>query len=99
MTKFRTMGLLAPVLAAAMVLPLINQAGALTVTNRDAAEMEISVVEQEGQPAQAMMIKSQETLDSFCQEGCVISLANGETDTFEGDEIVTIQNGQFTVSE
>ena len=99
MSNFRMMAFGAPVAVMALLLPLSQAANALSITNRDASEMKMTVVEQEGQPGLEFSIEAQQTLDNICAKGCVITLNNGETDTFEGEESVIIQNGQFTISE
>lgn len=74
-------------------------ADALSITNRDSSEMAITVVEEEGKPGVTMKIEPSATLDGICTQGCVITLGNGESDTFEGEEFVSIEGGQFVISE
>lgn len=90
---------LAAIALTALLLPIGQAATALTITNRDADSMNLTVVEQSGQQGVELSIDTQQTLDGFCPRGCVITLGNGASDTFEGTEVVSIQNGQFIVDE
>ena len=86
--------------AAASALLLAGQAHALTLTNRDAVEQRLQIVEGDEMPmTQDFVINANQTLDPICEEGCTIALENGEQNTFEGDEVVYIEDGRFVTDE
>ena len=86
--------------AAASALLLAGQAHALTLTNRDAVEQRLQIVEGDEMPVtQEVVISANQTLDPLCEEGCTIALENGEQNTFTGDEVVIIQDGHFVIAE
>ena len=86
--------------AAASALFLTGQAHALTLTNRDAAEQRLQIVDIDEMPVtQDVVINANQTLDALCEEGCTIALENGEQGTFDGDEVVYIEDGRFVIAE
>lgn len=91
--------LTAPVLALTGALIGAQAAQALSITNRDTSDVTVTVSEGESKPAMNLTVKPGETLDNICATGCEISLANGVTDSFEGEETVLIEGGQLTISE
>lgn len=97
--NIRHLLLAAPVLAITWTLVAAQTAQALSITNRDTDEIAITVSEGESKPVMNLTVKPGETLDNICATGCEISLANGATDTFEGEESILIEDGQLIISE
>ena len=89
------------VLAAALIgLFITGQAHALTLTNRDAVDQRLLISEGGDETvAYEVVISAYETLVELCQEGCTISLENGEQESFEGYEDVSIEEGSFIIPE
>jgi hypothetical protein len=68
-------------------------AQAATVTNRDAKEYKLTVLE--GDKAQHLMLKPSGVLQDVCPKGCIVRLNDSENDEYEleGTEIVSIEDG------
>lgn len=79
--------------AAALALTMVVPANAITITNQDGADYELQIEEAAGGTSSAM-IAAGESLE-ICEDGCAISLENGERETFEGDETVELRDGGF----
>lgn len=75
-------------------------ANALTLTNSDDQTYEVTVVHGEGD-ASATLIELQggANVADICEDGCTIQLDNGVEMSFNGDEIVSIQDGEFVLAE
>lgn len=78
---------------------LAGEAQALSLTNRDPNQQWVEIIEGPGQKSRTVAIDYGETLDAPCDLGCTVILDNGAEERFEGDEIVHIENGRFTVIE
>jgi len=79
--------------AAALALTMIVPADAITITNQDAADYELEIEDAAGETSSAM-IAAGESLE-ICEDGCTISLENGERESFAGDETVELRDGGF----
>ena len=66
---------------------------AATVTNRDAKDYKLTVLE--GDKAQHLMLKPSGVLQDVCPKGCIVRLNDSENDEYEleGTEIVSIEDG------
>ena len=71
----------------------IAPAQAATVTNRDAKEYKLTVLE--GDKAQHHILKPSAVLPDVCPKGCIVRLNDSENDEYEleGTEIVSIEDG------
>lgn len=76
-------------LAGFLVLPPAA-ASAISLTNRDAAEQKLTLVE--GDKQSDLVIKAGEKLE-LCEKGCVIRMPDGEDYEFDGPEIVSLEDG------
>lgn len=72
-----------------------SQALALTVTNRDTSEQSLKITETGAQDSRVVVVEPGQTIADLCPSGCEIALSNGASASFDGDEIVNIQNGEF----
>jgi hypothetical protein len=63
---------------------------AITLTNRDAADQKLIIIE--GDKQSETVIKPGEKLE-LCQKSCVIRLPDGEDYEFDGGEIVSLEEG------
>jgi hypothetical protein len=63
---------------------------AITLTNRDAADQRLIIIE--GDKQSETVIKAGEKLE-LCQKSCVIRLPDGEDYEFDGGEIVSLEEG------
>jgi hypothetical protein len=66
---------------------------AATVTNRDAKDYKLTVLE--GDKAQHHTLKPSGVLQNVCPKGCIVRLNDSENDEYEleGTEIVSIEDG------
>lgn len=86
--------------AAAIGLLWVGQSQALTLTNRDAVDQRLQISEGGDEAVTYdVVISAYETLVELCQEGCTIALENGEQESFEGYEEVSIEEGSFVIPE
>ena len=71
----------------------VTWAQAATVTNRDAKEYKLTVLE--GDKAQHHTLKPSAVLPDVCPKGCIVRLNDSENDEYEleGTEIVSIEDG------
>ncbi len=81
---------LAAVLAAA-------PAQALQLTNRDATDQKIVVTEKTG--TQELLLKPSQMLDGVCNSGCTMKMSDGEEYEFDGNEVVSIEEGLMFLDE
>jgi hypothetical protein len=79
------------------VLASYSSAYALSVTNRDGTDQKITITEDKKQREET--IGPSKTLANFCLAGCVIQLQNGEEYEFDGNEIVSIEEGLMFLDE
>ena len=77
----------------ALTLVAMSPAEAATVTNRDAKEYKLTVLE--GDKAQHHVLKPSAVLPDLCPKGCIVRLNDSENDEYEleGTEIVSIEDG------
>ena len=70
-----------------------SSAHAVTVTNRDAKEYKLTVVE--GERSQDHALKPSGVLENICPKGCIVRLNDSENDEYEleGTEVVSIEEG------
>lgn len=74
-----------------------TSAMALTVTNREAADHKIKVIEQN--ETKEHNVAAGKTLEGVCSAGCVVQLQNGDEYEFEGTEVVSIEDGYMFLDE
>lgn len=70
---------------------------ALSVTNRDGTDQKLTITE--GEKQREEVVAPSKTLASICPAGCVIQLQNGEEYEFDGNEIVSIEEGLMFLDE
>ena len=75
----------------------VSQAQALQITNHDATEQKITVTEKE--KAHDLVVKPSEVLDGICNDGCTIKTSDGEEYEFDGNEVVSIEEGLMFLDE
>ncbi|NNE24405.1 MAG: hypothetical protein HKN11_17525 [Rhizobiales bacterium] len=79
---------------------MAGTANALTLTNNDEVEYGLEVILGEGgADLQTLQLPGGQSLTDICDQGCTIKLPNGAEQEFEGDENVTIQDGEFMIAE
>ena len=88
-------------LAALAALAIVaGPAQALTMTNNDAVDYEVIVIEGQGDGVTSQFdLEAGGSQFEFCENGCTIQLSNGTEATFNGDESVLIEDGQFVIAE
>lgn len=74
-----------------------SQAQALQLTNRDTAEHKIALTEPSG--AQEVVIKPSQVIDGLCKAGCTMKMSDGEEYEFDGNEVVSIEEGLMFLDE
>jgi len=84
-------------LTSLIALAAASQAQALQVTNRDAADHKISVTDKSS--TQELVVKASQVLDGICTGGCTIKTEDGEEYEFDGNEIVSIEEGLMFLDE
>ncbi|MDX1402271.1 MAG: hypothetical protein R3245_10140 [Kiloniellales bacterium] len=86
--------------AAILALLLAGDGMALTLTNWEAVDQRLQISEGGDETVTYdIVISAHETLVELCQDGCTISLENGEQQSFEGSEEVSIEDGRFVILE
>jgi hypothetical protein len=70
---------------------------ALKLTNRDATEQKMTI--HENAATREQVLKPSETLDGVCSGGCTIQMQDGEEYEFDGNEIVSIEEGLMFLDE
>ena len=85
--------------AGALTLVLAWQAQAMTLTNRDTTDLMVKITDTGDDAGQDLIIAANETLEDVCENGCTITLEDGQTLDFNGDEDVYIEGGRFIVAE
>ena len=70
---------------------------ALKLTNRDPIEQKLTITENSAIREQTL--KPTETVDNFCVGGCTIQIQNGEEYEFDGNEVVSIEEGLLYLDE
>ncbi len=74
-----------------------SQAEALQLTNRDTAEHKIALTE--GGSTQDLLIKPSQVIDGICKAGCTMKTPDGEEYEFDGNEVVSIEEGLMFLDE
>lgn len=80
-----------------IALAAASRAEALQVTNRDATDHKIAVTEKSG--TQDLVVKASQVLDGICTGGCTIKTQDGEEYEFDGNEVVSIEEGLMFLDE
>lgn len=72
-----------------------SAAHAATVTNRDARDHKVTIIE--GDARNYHVVKPNAVLEGICQKGCLIRLDDSEEDPYElkGSEVTSIEEGQL----
>jgi hypothetical protein len=93
-----TKNIMIAMIAAALPLFLTGQAYALTLNNCTQVELNLQIIEGDDDwEARDVVLSADRTHDVFCEEGCTIILENGVEESFDGDEVIYIENGQFVI--
>lgn len=74
-----------------------SQASALQLTNRDTADHKLVVTEKD--TTQELIVKPSQVVDDICEKGCTIKMSDGEEYEFDGNEIVSIEEGLMFLDE
>ncbi len=85
------------VLTCLAALAAASQAEALQLTNRDTADHKIALTEPSG--TQEVLIKPSQVIDGICKTGCTMKMADGEEYEFDGNEVVSIEEGLMFLDE
>lgn len=85
------------VLTCLAALAVASQAEALQLTNRDTADHKIALTEPAG--TQEVQIKPSQVIDGICKAGCTMKMADGEEYEFDGNEVVSIEEGLMFLDE
>ena len=88
------------IIATGAILISLSTAFALELTNDDDTTYAIEIIEGEGDSTQRDYELDSDTILEFdCETGCTIQIVNGMQQQFNGDEVVTITNGEFVIVE
>ena len=86
--------------AGIIALSAFAPAHALTITNNDTADYEVTIVEGQGDGATSIMqLQAGANLADICENGCTVTLSSGAEQAFEGGETVIIEDGAFVMAE
>ncbi len=86
--------------AAFAILLMASSAQAFTLTNRDPEEQRLQITEGGDEAVtHEVIVAADQTREDLCLEGCTIVLDSGEQASFEGDEVVEIEDGHFVIAE
>ena len=85
------------VLTCLAALAAASQVEALQLTNRDTADHKIALTEPSG--TQEVLIKPSQVIDGICKTGCTMKMADGEEYEFDGNEVVSIEEGLMFLDE
>jgi hypothetical protein len=85
------------VLTCLAALAAASPAEALQLTNRDTADHKIALTEPSG--TQEVLIKPSQVIDGICKTGCTMKMADGEEYEFDGNEVVSIEEGLMFLDE
>lgn len=91
--SMRTSIALIALLSAAAATP----AAALKLTNRDTGEQKLVI--NENSASRDQVVKPSETIEVACASGCAIQIQGGEEYEFDGNEIVSIEDGLLFLDE
>lgn len=78
-------------------LAAVSQAQALQLTNRDTADHKVALTEPAG--TQELQIKPSQVIDGICKSGCTMKMTDGEEYEFDGNEVVSIEEGLMFLDE
>jgi hypothetical protein len=96
--KPMTKNIMIAMIVAALPLVLSGQAYALTLNNCAQVELNLQIIEGDDDwEARDVIFSADRTHDVFCEEGCTIILENGVEESFDGDEVIYIESGQFII--
>jgi hypothetical protein len=72
---------------------MTSAASAVTVTNRDAKDVTITVIE--GDAKQDLVLQAGKVIEGVCQKGCIVRLGQADNDGYEleGSEAVSVEEG------
>lgn len=72
---------------------MTSAASAVTVTNRDAKDVKVTIIE--GEARQDQVLAAGKVIEGVCQKGCIIRLNDSENDEYEleGSEAVSVEEG------
>ena len=86
--------------ALAIVAVSATASNALTINNGDEVDYVVEVVEGVGDAGVKWIdLSAGKALQDICNSGCTITLDNGTSQLFSGDESVTIEDGQFVLAQ
>ena len=74
-------------------------AQAVTLTNRDSQKLRVIVSDWSGLTIEVLVLEPDLTIMDVCENGCTIAVEGGAKESFDGDEVVDIQEGEFVVVE
>lgn len=83
--------------ATLLLLGLPSTAQAIVLTNRDMAPHIVTVMEDD--ETSTLKLQPAETIRDICLSGCVLFLEDDESSDFEGNELVSIEEGEFVIEE
>ncbi len=73
---------------------------ALNLINDDAETYSVEIAIGEGDASiEKYELEQGSSLQETCMEGCTITLSNGTSQAFVGDENVSIKDGEFVIAE
>lgn len=79
---------------AGLCVALIPQyAGALQLTNRDATDHTLIVADLNDGETRELTATPSQVIDGICMKGCTITMSDGQEYEFDGNEIVSIEDG------
>lgn len=82
-------------LAGLCVLLAPHPAAAIQLTNRDTTDYTLFIVNLDGGERQELKTSPSQIIDDICLKGCTITMPDGQDYEFEGDEIVSIEEGMI----
>lgn len=85
------------VLLTILSLAAVSPAEAFKLTNRDPAEQKMTI--SENNATRDQVLKPAETVEGFCNSGCSIRMQDGEEYEFDGNEVVSIEEGLIFLDE
>lgn len=74
-----------------------SKSEAIQLTNRDTADHKIVVTEKNG--TKEFTLKPSQVLDDICVASCTIKMVDGEEYEFDGNEVVSIEEGLMFLDE
>ncbi len=84
-------------IVAILSLAAVSPAQALKLTNRDFTEQTMTIMENNASHDQ--VLKPSETIEVICNSGCSIKMQDGEEYEFDGNEVVSIEEGLMFLDE